>query len=131
MAEDYKMCFACGQQNPIGLKLKFTVLGDDQVARFCLPEVYQGYEGVVHGGIVATMLDEAMAWAVLAAGAVAVTGRLEVNYARPVQVNAEYTLRGRVEETKKRLFRCRAEISDADGNLCASATSTYVNTKVT
>ena len=58
---DEGKCFACGPNNPIGLKLDFQFSGDSYVAKFTPSAQYQGYDGITHGGIVSTLLDEAMA----------------------------------------------------------------------
>ena len=58
------MCFVCGKDNPIGLKLRFDWDGKTARAEFTPTELYQGWQGVVHGGIIAVMLDEVAAWAI-------------------------------------------------------------------
>jgi len=129
MDNDYPYCFACGQQAPVGLHLRFDYKNGEAVCRCVVERVFQGYEGVVHGGIVATLLDEAMAKAVLHTGVVAVTGRMEISYRRPVRVETPLLLRGRVVEARSRVFICSAEVLSEDGDLCAEATSTYVRVK--
>ena len=76
-------CFACGLDNPYGLKLDFRIEGDRFVTETTLVREYQSYTGVAHGGIVSTLLDEAMGGYLVALGEKAVTGRLSVRYRRP------------------------------------------------
>ena len=79
-------CFGCGAANPQGLHLTFTVTDNGVISTFTPLDVHQGYEHVVHGGIISTLLDEVMAWAVAAAGIWAVTGEMQVRFRRPLQV---------------------------------------------
>lgn len=58
-----KLCFACGEENPRGLHMHFRMESDKAIAEFTIPEYLQGFPGQAHGGVVATMLDEAMGWA--------------------------------------------------------------------
>jgi hypothetical protein len=60
---EFPMCFACGKDNPVGLKLKIVKDGDEARGEFTVSEFYQGWRGYVHGGIIFTILDEAMAYA--------------------------------------------------------------------
>ena len=60
---EFPMCFACGKDNPVGLKLKIVKDGDEARGEFIVSEFYQGWRGYVHGGIIFTILDEAMAYA--------------------------------------------------------------------
>src|SRR5690349_18992552 len=80
----YQRCFACGQQNPLGMKLVFRVEDDAIVADFLPCEEYQGFPGVIHGGIVAAVLDEALNRTSLLAKEPlwTMTGRLEIRYRR-------------------------------------------------
>jgi acyl-coenzyme A thioesterase PaaI-like protein len=69
-------CFVCGQKNPIGLRLRFTARGDSVRTEFTAGPRYQGYEGVLHGGIVAAALDDAMAQLFHMKGQASLTARL-------------------------------------------------------
>lgn len=122
---DDQMCFACGRENPVGLKLTFRQEGEAYVTTFTPPRHFQGYQGIVHGGIVATLLDEVMArlvWLVLAAPAA--TARLEVRYRRPAPVGVPIEVRGWITEQRgERVFTTAAEARLADGTLLAEATA--------
>jgi uncharacterized protein (TIGR00369 family) len=79
-------CFACGPANPHGLHLRFERTENGGVkAAFAPREWHQGWEGVVHGGVLATLLDEAMAYVVFFSGFVGLTARMEVRYRAPVR----------------------------------------------
>ena len=69
-----RCCYACGDLNPIGLHLEFKMEGDWAVAQFVAQQEHQGYPGYVHGGLVSTLLDEAMGWATYGSGIWALTG---------------------------------------------------------
>ena len=85
---DDHYCFGCGRLNPFGLKLTFYRSPDGVLAPFTPEQRHEGYTGVVHGGIVTTVLDEVMAWALYAQEIWAVTGDLKVRFRRPVAVGA-------------------------------------------
>lgn len=120
-------CFGCGAANPHGLLLSFTVDDDGVTAAFTPQIVHQGYEHVVHGGIISTLLDEAMAWAVAANGVWAVTGEMQVRFRQPLHVGETVTLRGRVTDTRSRAVTAAGEIVRlADGQRIATATALFV-----
>jgi acyl-coenzyme A thioesterase PaaI-like protein len=118
------MCFACGQQNPIGLRLKFRFEEDDYVTSLeVLPE-YQGWAGVVHGGLLATALDETMARLLWEKGINAITGRLEVRYRRPVRIGETLEIRGRITRMRPPAVETEASATAGDGALVAEARAT-------
>ncbi len=82
---DYQRCFVCGQRNPFGLHLVFRQEEDSIVADFQPREEHQGFPGVIHGGIVAALLDEALGRTSLLGHNQewTMTGRLEIRY-RPL-----------------------------------------------
>ena len=104
---EYAHCFACGRSNPLGLQLDgFARDGGEVVVSFRPRPEYSGFDGVLHGGIVATALDEIMAWAaMLEAGSLVFTGTMEVRYNKVAPVDADYELRGRIDEQRGRRFR--------------------------
>ncbi len=116
-------CFACGLDNPYGLKLDFRIEGDCYVARKTLAREYQSYTGVAHGGIVSTLLDEAMGGYLVALGEKAVTGRLTVRYRHPTPIGEELRVTGRVVERRGRFYRMKAEVALADGTVTAEGTA--------
>lgn len=120
-------CFGCGAANPQGLHLTFTTTDDGVSATFTPLEVHQGYEHVVHGGIISTLLDEAMAWAVAAAGIWAVTGEMRVRFRRPLVVGESVTLRGSVTDMRSRAISASGQvIRESDGEMIATATAMFV-----
>jgi len=112
-------CFGCGQENPIGLKLHFRREGNKVEAEFTPTELYQGYPSYLHGGIIFTILDEAMGWAMYSLGILAVTARAEVKFKRPALIGEPLLINATVTERTKRLLRTRATITRKDGTLVA------------
>jgi len=120
-------CFGCGTDNPIGMKLAFEKDGDSVVCRSRLKPEYAGYREFVHGGVVATLLDEAMGWALVhASGNYGVTRNLQVTYRRPVAVDKPVVLRGRVVAVDGRTVRLVSSVEDARGRVLASAQGEWV-----
>lgn len=122
-----RMCFACGLENPIGLKMAFYE--DDEgrvVANFTPGEEHQGYPGVVHGGIVTALLDEVLGRVAIGAGRWMVTGRLNIRFRRPITVGETLTIVGEAMSWKKHLLEARGEIRLADGQVGAEATGTFL-----
>ena len=77
-----KLCFACGDENARGLHMHFSIANERAVAAFSVPDYMQGFPGQAHGGAVATMLDEAMGWAVYGQGIWAMTAKFTVRCPR-------------------------------------------------
>ena len=81
-------CFGCGPLNPEGLQLKFEPGPEGSTAEYQVPERFQSWAGMAHGGMVALMLDEAVGWAAWHAGHPGVTGRLQVSFRRPLKLGS-------------------------------------------
>ncbi|MDA0269426.1 MAG: PaaI family thioesterase [Chloroflexi bacterium] len=123
-----QICFACGDRNPHGLHLRFARDGDAAVvATFTPREVDQGFPGVLHGGILAALVDEAMAWSMWAADrALGVTAKMEMRYRRPVPPDGPLTVRGRVARQRGRRFEVEASIADASGEVLVEAAALFL-----
>lgn len=98
-----RMCFVCGRENPCGLRMKFYEEPENRTvqAEFILPEVYQGYPGIAHGGIVAAILDEVSGRAVMlhtSQETFMATLRLTVRYRRPTPIGVPLVAVGWVEQ---------------------------------
>ncbi len=117
------MCFACGPKNPIGLKLKFRFDGDEYVTTFTVQPQHQGWAGIVHGGLLATALDETMARLLWEKDINAITGRLEVRYHKPVRIGDSLHLRGRITRRHPPIVETAAQATGPDGDLAAEATA--------
>jgi uncharacterized protein (TIGR00369 family) len=120
-------CFGCGDDNPIGLRLRFAADGEGVKASFIPRPEHQGFHDVVHGGIISTVLDEAMAWATADAGIWAVTGEIRVRFRQPLKIGELTTAVARVTGTRGRLVTAEAELQlDRDRTLIATGSATFV-----
>lgn len=120
-------CFGCGLENPSGLRLRFFTAEDGSIV--CHPRLarrFAGPPGHAHGGIIATLLDEAMSKANRARGVVAMTRQLSVEYLRPVPLGARLTLTARHLSAHGRRHQCEARIEGADGEVLATGTAVFV-----
>jgi acyl-coenzyme A thioesterase PaaI-like protein len=122
-------CFVCGLESPVGLKLRFMDDGAGEVrAVYTVPEVYQGYPGVVHGGVVAAMLDEAAGRALMIGDTnrFMFTGKMEIRYRQPTPVGVELTLTGRLLRDRGGSARAHSTLHLPDGSLTAEAEVTLI-----
>jgi acyl-coenzyme A thioesterase PaaI-like protein len=120
-------CFACGPANGRGLHLDIQNDGDVTYVDFTPDESWQGFGGVVHGGLVATVLDEVMAWELYGYDDFAVTGRMEITYRKLVPVGQPLRASAKLVQDRRRAKKVHAEIRDQDGALLASADSLFVS----
>ena len=120
-------CFGCGDDNPTGLHLKFASNGDGVSAPFTPAPEHQGFANVVHGGIITTVLDEAMAWATASAGVWGVTGEMRVRFKTPLAVGELTTATARITEQRGKIVTTVGELArDGDGAMIATATATFL-----
>lgn len=124
MMQDDGLCFVCGDKNPAGLHITFSFDGNDAIAETSIAPAFQGWKGIIHGGIVTTLLDEVMAKACIFSGHNAVTRDIAVKFRKPVSSNVQLTLRGRVKDTRGPLIITSAEL-EQDGIVKASAEATF------
>jgi uncharacterized protein (TIGR00369 family) len=125
-------CFGCGPLNEEGLQMTFLPEGEVSVAEFEVPARYQSWKGVVHGGMVALLLDEAVGWAAWHRGHPGVTGKLEVRYRLPLKVGERIRLTGRVVNVRRTLVHASASITRiSDGTTVAEATATLMEASPT
>jgi len=120
-------CFGCGEANPMGMHLEFLLAEDGSVV--CLaavPDTFEGPVGYVHGGIIATLLDEAMSKAVRARGVRAMTRHMEVDYQRPVPSGAPIRLEGHVTHHEGRKHWVQARILNDEGTELAKGKGLFI-----
>lgn len=122
-----RFCFACGPDNPIGLKIDFRLEGERCVASFTPGENHVGYDGVVHGGIVFAALDDVMANWLYLQGLTGFTARCEIRYRRAVEPGETLELAGELVERRRRMARLRATARIAgDGEPVAEAEAAFM-----
>jgi uncharacterized protein (TIGR00369 family) len=120
-------CFACGALNVQGLGLALHAEGDTCWTEISLPDRFEGWQGIAHGGIICTILDEVMAWSLAARDAWGLTARMTVDFKRPVPIGVPIRAEGRLVNARRRLMETTAHLVDASsGELLATAEGTYV-----
>jgi acyl-coenzyme A thioesterase PaaI-like protein len=123
-------CFACGTLNTHGLKLDLHLEPGRAWTELSLQRRFEGWEGIVHGGIVSTILDEVMAWSLVASDNWGVTARLAVEFRRPVPVETPIRAEGWITESRRRIIDATARVVDVvAGTELATATGSYVAAK--
>lgn len=121
------MCFACGRDNPISLGLKFKSTADNKVAAFFEPRrEHQGYEGIIHGGIISTLLDEAMVSTIAANGVEAVTAELTIRFKEETKLGEKLKVEGYITDHKSRLIFTEGILTNQNGDIKAKAKAKFM-----
>ena len=126
-----KGCFVCGtpEENSRSLGVDIFWNSEEKKTEISISpdSTWCGYEGVVHGGIIASVFDDAMAWAVKQeTGSWAVTGEMSVRYLRPVKAGAAYRVEGRVEKKSGRRITASAVMMEDGGRKAAEASALFI-----
>jgi acyl dehydratase len=120
-------CFACGTLNAGGLHLDLHVDGERCWTDLSIPSRFQGWDEIAHGGILATILDEVMAWSLVDADNWGLTARMTVDFKRPVPLDRPIHAEGWITQARRRLVTTAGQIVDAaSGELLATAEATYI-----
>jgi acyl-coenzyme A thioesterase PaaI-like protein len=123
-------CFACGSLNTHGLHLELHTEGGRCWTDLTLSNAFEGWEGIAHGGVICTILDEVMAWAVVDSDLWGVTARMSVEFKRPVPIGRPLRGEGRVIEARRRVVRTEGILLDAaDRTVLARAEAVFVGAK--
>lgn len=124
----YQRCFACGPRNPSGLHLHYRQEGDAIVTEFTLDERFQGFPGVAHGGILATILDETLSRTAAAEGRWMMTGRLELRYRNVAPIGRLLRCTAHTLTSRSRILTAAGDIRLADDpdNVIATAEGTFL-----
>lgn len=127
---DDNSCFACGPDNPKGLKLKFKIEPGSgrALCRTVIPHHFNGWKGAAHGGIITTLLDETMVYACTSTGWFTVTGTITVKFHKPVPTGVLVTITGEVLENRGRSIITRGSI-ECENVLLASASAVLIPVK--
>ncbi|MBC7364517.1 MAG: PaaI family thioesterase [Candidatus Aminicenantes bacterium] len=128
---DYDGCFVCGQANTCGLKLVFYYDETSQKAwtEFVAVTKFEGYQGILHGGIISSVLDEVMIKAVLHRGEVVVTSRLTVEFKSPASIGEKLRAEGWVTGERGKIILTEGKLVGGDGRIIASGSGVYVRLK--
>jgi HAD superfamily hydrolase (TIGR01509 family) len=115
-----RLCFACSQDNPIGLKLKPVHDGEKVIAEFTAGKFHQGWNDVVHGGILYTLLDEVTAYAMLCHGIeFGVTAKSEIRFKQVARINESMQASAWVTKSTKRLVETKGVLTLKDNTVIA------------
>lgn len=120
---DEGFCFGCGRNNPIGLKLKFTRDGDTIRTEFTPDQTHQGWPGLLHGGILGALLDEAMSNAAYATGSTCLTASINIRIRQPIKVEVPLVITARITRHGKRLIETEGQVCFKDGTVAAESTA--------
>ncbi len=124
-------CFACGPLNPYGLKLKIEVKPNgESYVEFVPRREYEGYHGIMHGGITSTILDEIMVYACKSYSVDVVTAKMEVRFLKPVPIGRKLVAKGKVIEKRGKAYLTEGEIKGEDGSILARAKGTFFPIKI-
>jgi uncharacterized protein (TIGR00369 family) len=116
-------CFGCGQNNPIGMKLQFTKDGQTIRAEFTPDKMHQGWPGLLHGGILMTLLDEAMSNIAYATGNTCLTAAIEIRWRQPVKVAVPLVVTAWITRQRKKLIETAGKVTLKDGTVIAESTA--------
>lgn len=124
-------CFVCGESNPLGLKLRFETDGRIVQTRFRPRPEHNGFKSVVHGGLIATVLDEIMVWAcAVPTRQFAFCAELNVRFLNPLPPGEEVIVTGELTANRKgRILEAKAEMRGVSGKTLATATGKYLPIK--
>jgi uncharacterized protein (TIGR00369 family) len=120
---DEGFCFGCGRNNPIGLKLEFTRDGDSIRTEFTPDRTHQGWPGLLHGGILGTLLDEAMSNIAYATGNTCLTASITIRIKRTIKVEEPLIVTARITRQGKRLIETEGRVCLKDGTVVAESTA--------
>lgn len=124
-------CVVCGQENPHGLHLEFQAEQDTSIARapWTASVGWESFQGVIHGGVISAVLDEAMSKAIIFAGHEAFTAEMKIRFRRKVRIGETLCVRGWVVAVRKRKIMAEASLASADGVEKAHAWATFLTAR--
>jgi acyl-coenzyme A thioesterase PaaI-like protein len=129
MIERANRCFVCGPDNPIGLRLRFAAHGEGIASAFAPTDLHVGYDGIVHGGILAAAMDDAMANLFYFRGEKGLTARMEIRFRRAVRPGEALYVRAWIAEEGRRTITAWSEIVRGDDVVC-SASGTFLRSQI-
>lgn len=119
---DDQYCFVCGKKNPVGLKLDFSFDGKTIKTEFIPKKEHQGYFNIVHGGIISTLLDEAMVKLAIELGMPAVTAQMDIRLKKALGIGEKIIVHAEMTRVTKKILEAYAKAETKDGVIVADAT---------
>jgi uncharacterized protein (TIGR00369 family) len=121
--EDDHFCFVCGEKNPSGLHIQFLLHDGKAQAEFIPQKIHQGYKDIVHGGIISTLLDEAMVKVALLQGFPAVTAEITVRFKNPLMAGEKAVVEANILRMNKRIIETSAVMKKEDNTVIAQSSA--------
>ena len=123
----YPQCFVCGSENPKGLKCRFSVEGEKVKSGFMTESWMAGYEGVVHGGIIGSVLDEALVWAAYAkTGRFGATAEIQIRFLNPLIIGVFCLVEGSMLEDKGKIWLVESRLIQDGSPIIAKASGKII-----
>lgn len=119
------LCFGCGQDNPIGLKLEFQEVGTKYLTYFTPGPNHQSYDGITHGGLICTVLDETMGRFLVSKGIVAFTAEMQVRFKNKAPIGTRLTVESEFTREKGPMIEMKAVVS-FDDTIVAEAIGKFI-----
>jgi len=124
---DDDRCFCCGKDNPHGLHLRFDYPGAGRAeTELRIPEHFSGWQEMTHGGLLAMVLDEAMAHACMSSGSMGITAEMQVRFLKPAIVGETVRVSAEIVASRARVLEARGVITNAGGDALARASGRFV-----
>jgi acyl-coenzyme A thioesterase PaaI-like protein len=117
--QDDNYCFVCGKENPLGLHLEFSLCNGRATAEFVPQKVHQGYKDIVHGGIITTILDEAMVKAALMQGIHAISAEITVRFRNMLCTGEKTVVEALIEKINRKIIEASAILKKTDDTIIA------------
>ena len=125
-----RMCFACGEDNPVSLGLDFKLVGEDRVQTEFVPqEIHQGYDGIMHGGLISTLLDEAMVKILEKKEIKTVTAEMKTRFKKPIRIGEELIITGILKKKYRNLMFTEGYVKNNKGEVLAHSEAKFMQVK--
>lgn len=124
--KEHQNCIVCGSENRDSLGLTFSKNSDDSVsAKFYIGRRLQGYNNILHGGVISSLLDSAMVHSLEASGIIGVTAELNVRFYQEIPVDREIVVKGWLVDSRMGIYRLKSEIV-LDGRIVAKGSGKFM-----
>ena len=127
--EDDHYCFICGERNPSGLHLNFSMHDGRVTTEFIPQKIHQGYKDIIHGGIISALLDETMVKAALMQGMPAVTAEITIRFRIPLLVGERVSVEASILDINRRIIGTSSVMKREDGTVIAEGRAKLLRQK--
>ncbi len=121
--DKYNLCFACGKDNPIGLKLHFRFEEGKAKAEFTPEKFHQSWNGIFHGGLLAVCLDEAFGYVLYFQGIKAMTAKMEIRIRKTIHIGEKVFITGEIRKKTRKIIETYARAELEDGSIAAESSA--------